>query len=216
MLFKNKHPWLAVVLLSFFLILFLWIIINVVKFVLSSILEASPEIAAAAITAFSAVVISTITVMIGRHFERRREIEAHFREKKIELYEEFMRKFFEMFHDKDRGEHMVEFLREWQRTIILRADQNVVDAYFKWMIRIRAGGQPNAEWIYLMDNFFREMRKDIGLSSWRLAKGSFVHTILKNSDLFLDEARKNPNLTFSDFENIEIKKGFISRLRYIK
>ena len=52
------------------------------------------------LTAFTTVFVSTLTVMLGRYFERKREIESHFRASKIQMYDEFLSEFFKLFGDE--------------------------------------------------------------------------------------------------------------------
>jgi len=46
-----------------------------------------------------------------------------------------------------------------------------------------------------MDDFFRAMRKDVGLGNSGLEKGVFAHFILRNSELFLSLAKSAPSMT---------------------
>jgi hypothetical protein len=161
------------------------------------------KIALATLTAATTVIISTLTVVLGRYYKRKKEIEAHFRDKKITFYNEFLKEFFELIQGAEGKSHdMVPFLREWQRKIILWGGQDVLKAYIEWIRRLKST-EPDAKSMWLAEDFFRAMRKDIGHSCWKLTKGTFVHLILKNSDLFLKLANNNPNITFSEIAKIE-------------
>jgi hypothetical protein len=150
--------------------------------------------------------------MLGRYYERKREIEAHFREKKIEIYDDFLKELFSVFHSvgEEEGEvesdGLVDFLREWQRTLVLWGGRDVLKAYFAWMSHLKKQ-RPDAQTIFLMDEFFRALRSDIDQSSSGLEKGSFAHLILRDSDVFLESAKQNPNLTFDEFSEIEKRLG---------
>jgi hypothetical protein len=58
-----------------------------------------------------------------------------------------------------------------------------------------------------MDDFFRAMRKDVGLSNSGLEKGIFSHFILRHSDLFLLMAKQNPNITLRQIADKEKELG---------
>lgn len=60
---------------------------------------------------------------------------------------------------------------------------------------------------FLMDDFFRALRKDIGQSSAGIEKGGFSHLWLRYPDLFLEEAKKNPDLTLIELAEIEKKRS---------
>jgi hypothetical protein len=162
----------------------------------------------AIVAGFFSIIGATFTVTLGRHFDRRKEIEAAFREKKIAIYDEFLTELFKIFQqpqdasdDPDETD-LVSFLQEWQKTLVLWGGKGVLKAYFAWMSHLKAG-IANAKSIFLMDEFFRAMRKDIGQSSAGLQKGAFSHLILRRADLFLSEAAKKPNVTLEEIGKLE-------------
>ncbi|MCP3128699.1 hypothetical protein [Shewanella sp. KJ2020] len=159
-------------------------------------------VALAAITAFTTVSVSTLTVVLGKYYERKKDIEAHYRQTKTEIYDEFLKEFFKIFyseHDEDDAEakSLVDFLREWQRKMVLWGGQEVLLKYIKWMTHLKKGN-PDADSIFLMEDFFREIRKDLGHKNSKLEKGTFAHLILQNSELFLSMAKANPKVTLAD------------------
>jgi hypothetical protein len=48
----------------------------------------------ALVAGFCAIVVSTLTVVLGRYYERTRELSALHRDKKIVVYDEFLEGFF--------------------------------------------------------------------------------------------------------------------------
>lgn len=48
--------------------------------------------------AAATVFVSTLTVVVGRYFERKREFDALYRDKKVEIYDEFLQKSFALLH----------------------------------------------------------------------------------------------------------------------
>ena len=170
------------------------------------------KVAIAAITAFTTVTISTLTVVLGKYYERKKDIEAHYREKKTEIYDEFLSEFFKVFfsekeEDEESDEdNLVAFLREWQRKMVLWGGQDVLVKYLKWMTHLKKGN-PDANSIFLMEDFFREIRTDIGHKNNKLEKGTFAHLILRNADLFLKMAKENPNVTLGDLAKKEKELG---------
>jgi len=163
------------------------------------------KLAIAILTAATTIIISTITVMLGRYYERKKDIEASFREKKIQIYDEFLKEFFNLFETTEKNEEpndMVAFLREWQRKMILWGGQDVLRSYIDWMDRLKAGHQ-DAKTMWMTEDFFRAIRKDLGHSSWKLTKGSFLHLILRNADLFIQATKERPDLTLKELATLE-------------
>lgn len=166
----------------------------------------NPNLAIALITGATTIVVSTTTVMVGRYYERKRDIEAHFRATKIQMYEEFLREFLGLFDGSDKKTDLVGFLREWQRKLVLTAGSNVLGAYFQWKTKLKTKSD-SADAVFAMDRFFRELRKDVGQNSRGLEKGAFAHLILRNSELFLHMAKKNPKITLSQLAEMEKSLG---------
>ena len=180
-----------------------WALYWLFKTVWTSLVGVNPQLAVAVVAAGTTLLASTATVMLGRYYERRKEIEAHFRAEKIKIYDEFLSQLFKLFENEgEKSPDMVNFLREWQRKLVLWGGSNVLAAYFKWMSRLKRGN-PDADTIFLMDEFFRALRADIGQSSSGLPRGSFAHLILRNADFFLAQAARNPRLTLEELGRLE-------------
>ena len=184
--------------LSIFLFLIYWVVSKVWNF-LHSVDE---KLAIAMVTAATTVIVSTLTVVIGRYYERKKDIEAHFREKKIEIYDDFLREFFNIMENPEGQDDLVSFLREWQRKMILWGGQEVLKKYVEWMGKLKSG-EPDAKTMWLTEDFFRAIRKDLGHSSSQLPKGTFTHLILRNADLFIKMSKENPNITLAQLAEVE-------------
>lgn len=171
-----------------------------------SLKEMSPDLAGALIAAAATVLVATVTIMLGRRHEKARDIEAHFRSAKIEMYDEFLKELFRLFQGGTTGESLVPFLREWQRKLVLWGGADVLRTYFKWKSLLKSGS-PTAQSIFAMDEFFRALRKDIGQGSFGLEKGAFAHLILRHAEVLLAAARDNPTITLAEVSDLERKLG---------
>lgn len=163
-----------------------------------------PQVSIGILTAATTVIVATLTVVLGKYYERMKDIEAHYRVKKIEIYDEFLCEFFKLVHSDGKGEvdDLVPFLREWQRKMILWGGQDVLSKYIVWMSHLKKG-EPDARTMFLMEDFFLEIRKDLGHKNNKLTKGTFVHLILQNPELFLAMEKSNPNVTFAELAEAE-------------
>ena len=159
------------------------------------------------LTAVSTVRVATLTVVLGRYFERKKEVEAHYPEKKTEIYDSFLKEFFHLFHNPEKENvDLVPFLQEWQRQMILWGGAEVLVAFMKWRQNL-AKGVPDAESMYLTDEFFRVVRRDLGLSNKGLERGSFVRLMLKHPDLFFAMSKANPKITLAELAEKEKQLG---------
>lgn len=174
------------------------------RFVWRALIGANPDLAVALVAAGTTLIATAITVMLGRYFERQKEIEAHFRADKIRIYDEFIEAFlkFSQSPDTEGIPNLTEFLRNWQRKVVLWGGPAVLKAYFDWMNRLKRG-QPDAQTVFLMDDFFRALRADIGQSSHGLPRGAFANLLLRRGDFFLEQAAKDPKITLEELAKLE-------------
>lgn len=76
----------------------------------------SSNLAVGLLTVTTTVIVTTVTLVVGKYFERVKKAEAHLRAQKISMYDEFLTRFFEPFHDEEenRSAELMPFLRGWQ------------------------------------------------------------------------------------------------------
>lgn len=166
------------------------------------------ELGAALVAAATTIIVATATVMIGRYYERRKELDALYRDKKIEIYDEFLKEFFGLFFGADEvkaetvEKDLVPFLREFTRKLILWSGPEVIEAFVAWKDHL-GKGVPDAQSIFLTEAFLRAIRNDLRHSSNGLRRGFFAKLFLKEGNLFLALAEKNPNATLAMLAEIE-------------
>ncbi|APC96618.1 hypothetical protein [Francisella frigiditurris] len=105
------------------------------------------------LTAATTVIAATLTVVLGKYFERKKDIEAHYREKKTQIYDEFLCEFFKVFYDSKKNHNLVDFLRQWQKKVILWGGQDVLLKYIDWIGHLKKGNN-DARSMFLMEEFF--------------------------------------------------------------
>jgi len=166
------------------------------------------ELAAALIAGIATVLVATITVMVGRYFERKKELDALYREKKTEIYDEFLKKFFDLFFSGAKAsptpepEDLVPYLREFSRKLILWSGPQPIVAFLAWKDHM-AKGTPDAQSIFLTEKFLLALRTDLRQSNSSIPKGFFASLVLSESALFLKLARENPNITLAQVAEVE-------------
>ena len=172
------------------------------------------ELAAALVAAGATGLVATFTVMLGRYFERKKELDALYRDKKIEIYDEFLKEFFTLFFGAGEGDtgavekNLVPFLREFTRKLVLWSGPNVIEAFVAWKDHL-AKGVPDAQSIFLTEAFLRASREDLRHSNRTLRRGFFARLFLKEGGLFLAMAQKDPNVTLAAL--VEMEKLIQSR-----
>lgn len=166
------------------------------------------ELGAALVAAATTILVATATVMIGRYYERRKELDALYRDKKTEIYDEFLKEFFGLFFGAGEAKaeaaekDLVPFLREFTRKLILWSGPEVIEAFVAWKDHL-GKGVPDAQSIFLTEAFLKAIRNDLRHSNNGLRRGFFAKIFLKEGNLFLALAAKDPSVTLAALAEIE-------------
>ena len=166
------------------------------------------ELAAALVAGIATVLVATLTVMVGRYYERKKELDALYRDKKTEIYDEFLREFFKVYfaenntNDGKSENDLVPFFREFTRKLILWSGPSVIESFVAWKDHL-AKGEPDAKSIFLTESFLLSIRNDLRHSNAGLRRGFFARLFLKQSELFLFMAAKNENVTLAEIAVLE-------------
>lgn len=181
-----------------------WLVKNIAEYLGSIPKELGAPLVAAAAT----IIAATATVMVGRYFERKRELDALYREKKMEVYDEFLKIFFDHFFSNSEHsptqapENLVTFLREFMRKLILWSGPEPIAAFLRWKDHL-AKGQPDAQTMFLTEQFLLALRADLRHNNKGIPKGFYASFSLRNSNLFFAMAKINPNITLAQLAEIE-------------
>lgn len=201
--------------ISLFLILSLISLSIYIPYLFFKYLQSIPkELGAALIAAGTTIFVATATVMIGRFYERQKELDALYRDKKTEIYDEFLKELFKHFFNQNKSnekdeyqekkeqEELIEFLQDFIRKLILWSGPEVIDSFVKWKDNIQKQS-PDINTIMLMEDFLKAIRSDLRHSNEKLQKGFWAKLFLQNGALLLEVSKKYPNITLSDFSKIE-------------
>ena len=166
------------------------------------------ELATSLVAGVVTILVATITITVGRYYERKKELDALYRDKKTEIYDDFLKAFFAVYFaggESMPGEpqkDLVPFLREFTRKLVLWSGPEVIDAFVRWKDHL-SKGTPDAQSIFLTEGFLVAIRKDLRHSNAALRKGFFARLFLKEGQLFLSMADRNPNVTLAEIAAVE-------------
>lgn len=183
-----------------------WLVYGFIQYIKAVPKELGPPLVAGATT----ILVATVTVMVGRYYERRKELDALYRDKKTEIYDEFLKEFFGFFFDSGAkgaqatSKDLVPFLQEFIRKLVLWSGPEVIESFVAWKEHL-ARGEPDARSIFLTEALLRAIRADLRHSNRGLRRGFFARLFLKEGDLFLEQADKDPHLTLAALAIIERK-----------
>jgi len=173
------------------------------------------EVVAALIAGSSTIIVSTITVVFAKYYESKKERSALYREKKVEIYDEFIKNFFTHFfngnkeNDPKEIEKLVGIFRDFMRKLLLWGDPNTINKYIEWKEYL-SNNIPNAKTVTLTEEFFLSIRKDLNKNNKGIKSGFFASFILNNPALFLSLAKKDPTITLAQVAEIELMQKILS------
>lgn len=162
---------------------------------LSQLSGASDTIKAASIAA----VVSVSTFLVGRYFEKRRELTSSINKEKIRVYEKFFDIFFELFskpNEDQSGNEELSFdiaplLVEFHKELMFWGSDDVIEKYYIFKRSLvtekdtsTADGQTEylAETLTKTADLFAAMRKDIGYTFTKFNASHLAEFILDQSD----------------------------------
>jgi hypothetical protein len=156
--------------------------------------KADPKISTAVIGGMFTVFAGLTAVIITQRSTKKREIEEAHREKKVEIYKEFLEKIERMLQSNNprrkvepiSEEEIMTYLSRFKTSILLWGSPQVLKAYYDFE-RISGIGE---DIFRAVDNLYRAIREDIGLSNKGLSPLHLVKMYLSDPES-LDEAIKS-------------------------
>jgi hypothetical protein len=193
-----------------------WLFYKCIALAYHAFAALNPNVAVAIVAGSATILGSTLAVVLTRYYQAKREQEIVHRDRKIDLYNEFMIRLFEIFlggnESNKEVEDLVPFLREIQRKLILWSGPRAVRAYAEWH-KVLTTAPPSAAHMIKMIDFFLALREDLGHSNKGMQHEHMVRLLLRNSDLFMQEYRKNPNVSLQEIGALEEKMGLTSEFK---
>lgn len=191
---------LGLLILALFGFILLYTVLHAARFISS--LE--QPLVVAILAASATIMAATITVVVGKVFERKTEIEAHFRERKVEQYFDLLKLMSDLAAETEKSniDANVKRLNEWQRKLILFAGPTTVRHFVAWFNNLKSGNHTLTT-IKLMEDFYKSLRSDIGISNRGLRDGDLVQLVLRHGDLYVAMWHKNPNMPLAQLVALE-------------
>lgn len=140
-------------------------------------------------TVGAAIIAAVATVMLGLYTQlllKKRQLDDAHREKKIQIYEEFMKMAAAHLAQENQNlkqkkipqEKVVDFFFRFKTDLILRGSARVIKAMAKFESVSSEGGDV----LSAVDEIYRAMREDVGLSNFGLKHKELVGVYLKSED----------------------------------
>lgn len=161
---------------------------------LHTITNLNTTVTAALVTGSITIIGSVSAFAVGRYFEKRKEVEQAFREPRLQAYERFITRFAELTGDKpaESGD-LVAFLRQLNKEILLWAGPHLLKTYTSFLMS--AADAHAGKTFFMLEDFYRAMREDLGHSNRGVKRGELLRLVLKADDVnaLLAGMQKDPN-----------------------
>lgn len=155
-------------------------------FFIEKMTQINPAISAAIIGAMATVIAGIVAVLITQQQTKSREIAEAHREKKAEIYKEYMETITRMLQSSNEKSkvapiaeaELIKYMMKFKTHIILWGGPNVIKAQYEFERASRKEGNI----LIAVDNLYRTIREDIGLSNRGLPPLQLVKLYLSNPD----------------------------------
>ncbi len=193
--YLNKEKWLAIFGFSLIagMLYALWL---AVSFFITSLASADPKISAAIIGAMTTMFVGIAAVIITQRQIKLREIEEAHREKKVEIYQKFLGTITSLIAGQNEQvtikapteQELIDYLVEFKTEILLWGSPKVIKSQLEFERISGSGGDV----FMAVNNLYKAIREDIGLSNAGLNNLELVKIFLKDPDE-LDKIRASNN-----------------------
>lgn len=144
----------------------------------------APKLAVGIVAASATVIVSLISVLVSKHLERKAQILAHLREKKVPTYEKIINFIFSLTFAEKLGKkqptekEMIKFMAEVTQELVIWGSDEMIDAFYKFRMKSidNANGaqqEPN-EILFTVESLLLAIRKDLGHKNKNMPKGKLL------------------------------------------
>jgi len=170
-----------------------WGVFWLLRLFWESLISLQSDLASAIIAASTTVIVAVLTIVVGRYYERKKEIETQQHARKIEIYEAFLEKWFgklfEIGQSKSESKDLLsdteflQFLAEFTRKLILWGSDDVVKSYSEFRRKSLNAAQTSSTSVDILLQFEQllfAIRKDIGHANQSLKPGDLLTLFLND------------------------------------
>jgi hypothetical protein len=150
------------------------------------IISATPEVAAATITASATILVAVFVTLISKYLEQKREIEKELRERKATVYQDFMDYWFKAMtgatsemSDEEKDELNRAFRAASGKQLVFWSSANVIKEYGDWVHWDNPEKRPD---IFELEQLLLLMRKEFGFEDTPPGKGDLLRTFIQGVD----------------------------------
>ena len=146
--------------------------------------SANPSVSAAVVGAMATVLVGVGGALYTQAQIKKREIEEAHRERKVELYKGFLDMVAKIMSEQNENvslkppsqQELVDFMVEFKTNVVLWGSPKVINAQLDFQKVSESGGNV----LFAVDELYKAIREDIGLSNKGLNKRQLVKMYLRD------------------------------------
>ncbi|MCG7337067.1 hypothetical protein MHZ95_17545 [Sporosarcina sp. ACRSM] len=169
----------------------IWFIINQIWRAFSNL---NDGVIAAIVAATTTFLVTLISIVLGRYYERKLLIEKEMRDKKIPIYNEFIEFIFKILEISRKGEkiteeEMTEFFSEFTQKILIWGSDDVISQWSQYRKRAVEGVSQgtNINSMFELEKLLIAIRKDTGHKNSKIKTGDLLRLFINDIDNYLQD-----------------------------
>lgn len=163
-----------------------WLMLNSIWKALSSL---NDSVIAAIVAATATFLVSLISVLLGKYYERKLIIEKEMREKKIPVYNQFVEFLMNLLSNKQKmsEEEMVKFFKEFTQNILVWGSDEVITQWSKYRRCAIKDSETefNIETMFELEKLLLAIRKDTGHKNSKVNRGDLLGLFINDIDDYI-------------------------------
>ena len=143
-----------------------------------------PKLGAGLVAASATILVSVFTVLVSKHLERKAEILALLREKKIPTYEKIINFIFNLTFAEKLGKkqpsekEMIKFMAEITQELVIWGSDEMLEAFYKFRMASieNADGTVTDPYsvLFMVEDLLLAIRKDLGHKNKNISRGKIL------------------------------------------
>lgn len=166
---------------------------SVIDYLIEILTSLQKEVAAAIVAAMATIIVSILSITIGKYYERKMIIEKELREEKIPMYEKFINFLFNLLlSNKVEGKEMTQdemtaFFNEFTQKLIVWGSDNVVSQWSNYRRIITQYPTDTKTNMLELEKLLLAIRKDTGHKNKNIYQGALLALFINDIDSYIEK-----------------------------
>lgn len=167
---------------------------SAINYLIEILMSLQKEVAAAIIAAMATIIVSILSITIGKYYEQKIVIEKELREEKIPMYEDFIKFLLNLLlSNKVEGkqmtqDEMVTFFNKFTQKLIVWGSDEVVSQWSKYRRKITQNPADTKTSMIELEKLLLAIRKDTGHKNKAIHQGELLGLFINDIDNYIENA----------------------------